>query len=131
MIVIDTHVLVWWVSEPSHLSAKARRGIASEAGRGPIVVSAISILEITTAVRRGRLSFNAPIEEWLGDVRSLPEVRIEPMDAAIAELAGSYDESLPGDPADRIIMATAQVLNAKLVTADQRLRKQALVPTLW
>ncbi len=65
------------------------------------------------------------------DLDRLPELRIEPVDASIAQLAGSFEDSLPGDPADRIIAATALILGAVLVTADARLRSAAPVEILW
>jgi PIN domain nuclease of toxin-antitoxin system len=131
LIVLDTHALVWWVSDASRLSIRAARAIGQASLGNPAVVSAISVLEIATAVRRGRLELVSPVDQWLADVRALPELRFQAVSAEIAELAGSFDESTPGDPADRIIVATALTLRAKLVTADKRLRASRNVATVW
>ena len=131
MIVLDTHVLVWWVSGSGRLSARAKRAIEQSLRRSPAIVSTISLLEIVTAVRRGRLELGSPLEFWLADLRALPELQFQPVSGEIAQLAGSFDEAAPGDPADRIIVATALTLRAKLVTADQRQRKSSSVVTVW
>ena len=72
-----------------------------------------------------------PADEWLRALRSLPELVIEPVSAEIAWIAGMLDTTLPGDPADRIIAATAQVLDAKLITADEKLRAASTITTVW
>ncbi|MBM3359324.1 MAG: type II toxin-antitoxin system VapC family toxin [Betaproteobacteria bacterium] len=131
VIVLDTHALVWWAAGAAQLSARARRAIQSTARRAPVVASAISVFEITTAVRRGRLQLALPLEQWLADLRLLPELRFEPVSADIAQVAGAFEEAVPGDPADRIIIATALTLNARLVTADDRLRQARRVETVW
>jgi len=131
VIVLDTHVLVWWVSDPPRLSATAKRIINQTLRKRPVSVSAISVLEITTAVRRGRLALRTPIEQWLTDARALPELHFESVTVEVAALAGGFDETLPGDPADRIIVATALSLGAKLVTADERLRKIQHLASVW
>jgi PIN domain nuclease of toxin-antitoxin system len=89
------------------------------------------VLEIVTAVRRGRLELGSPLDQWLADLRALPELQFQPVSGEIAELAGTFDEATPGDPADRIIVATARTLRAKLVTADERLRESPHVLTVW
>ena len=131
MIVLDTHVLVWWVSGSGRLSVRAKRAIDQSLRRSPAIVSTISVLEIVTAVRRGRLELGSPLDLWLADLRALPELQFQPVSGEIAELAGSFDEATPGDPADRIIVATALTLRAKLVTADERLRESPRVVTVW
>ena len=131
VIVLDTHVLIWWVSGSGRLSVRAKRGIDQGLRRSPAIVSTISVLEIATAVRRGRLELNSPLDQWLADLRALPELQFEAVSAGIAELAGSFDEAMPGDPADRIIVATALTLQTKLVTADERLRESPIVVTVW
>src|SRR5438445_202687 len=55
----------------------------------------------------------------------------EPISAGIAQLAGSFDDAAPGDPADRIIAATAIALESKLVTADRRLRRTPRLEAVW
>ena len=129
MIVLDSHVLVWWLTAAPGLSPAAKGAISKH--RGQIVVSTISVLEITTAVRRGRLQFTVPVEQWLADMRSIPELHLEPVSADIAALAGNLPEPMHGDPADRIIAATAGVLSAALVTADERLRSNRSIKTIW
>jgi PIN domain nuclease of toxin-antitoxin system len=98
---------------------------------GALIVSSITVFEISTAVRRGRLELASPLEQWLADLRGLPELAFEPVTAEIAQLAGQLDASFPGDPADRIIVATALVSSAKLVTADQRLRATPNLAVVW
>ena len=131
MIVLDTHVLVWWVSGAVKLSVRAKRAIESRRKGSALIVSAISVLEIATAVRRGRLALGASLDQWLADLRVLPELRFEPVSFAIAHMAGTFDESIPRDPADRLIVATARAFEAKLVTADERLRQVPQLQTIW
>ena len=131
MIVLDTHALVWWAVGDRRLSAPALRAIKAAAKGGGVFASAISVMEIATAVRRGRLTLRVPFEQWQADLRSLPELRFEPVTAEIAALAGSFDGAMHGDPADRIIAATARTLGARLVTADERLRGLPDMVALW
>ena len=131
MLVLDTHVLVWWVSGAARLSARARRELKAATARAPAIVPAISIFEVATAARRGRLELSVPVDEWLADVQSLPEIRVQPLDAAIAALAASFGDEAPGDPADRMIAATAVALRATLLTADARLRALPGLRSAW
>jgi PIN domain nuclease of toxin-antitoxin system len=131
VILLDTHVLVWWLSRDPSLSPKAKRAIALEVPRCGLVVSAVSVLEIATLCRRKRLAFSVPLEAWLADVRSLPELQFEPVTDIIAQLAGSFDDDMHGDPVDRVIAATAISLGAALVTADGKLRGNKAVRTIW
>ena len=131
MIVLDTHALVWWFTGAPGLSARAKRVIRSATRQRQLVASAVSVFEIATAVRRERIKFAVSLEQWLKDLRALPELRLEPVTGDIASLAGTLDQSLPGDPADRIIVATAMTLHARLLTADDRLRQSQKVETVW
>jgi len=131
LIVIDTHVLVWWLTRAPGLSRKAERTLAAHGDPGQIVVSAISLLEIATAVRRGRLELSIPLDQWLADINSLPEIRIEPVSADIAALAGNLAEPMHGDPADRLIVSTAFTLGVPLVTGDKKLQEYRGVKTIW
>lgn len=131
MIVLDTHALVWWVSDTARLSVRARRAIEQCLVDARLAVSTISVLEIATAIRRDRLELDVPFERWLDDLRALPELRFEPLSAEIASLAGNFADTVPGDPADRIIAATALSLGADLVSADRRLRAMPKLAVVW
>jgi PIN domain nuclease of toxin-antitoxin system len=131
VILLDTHALIWWVADTARLSARAKRAIRGALRDGHVAASAISLFEIATAIRRGRLVLAVPPQQWLADIRLLPELRFEPVSAEIAELAGSFDAAVPGDPADRIIAATAITLGLKLVTADKKLRRAPQLQAVW
>jgi PIN domain nuclease of toxin-antitoxin system len=129
--VLDTHAAIWWMADTAKLSAKAKRAIQASVSAGDLVMSAASVLEIATLVRRGRLELNRDLGEWLDDVQSLPELRIEPVTAAIAARAGSFEAEVQGDPIDRLIIATAVVLDESLVTADERIQSLDWLRTVW
>jgi len=131
VIVLDTHVLVWWLSGAPMLSPAASQAIAAAVSADRLLASTISVLEIVTAVRRGRLQFSIPVAQWLADARLLPELHFEPISTEIAQLAGSFGEEMHGDPADRLIAATAVVLGVPLVTADEKFRTSGVLPTVW
>jgi PIN domain nuclease of toxin-antitoxin system len=129
--VLDTHAAIWWMADNTKLSAKAKRAIQASISAGDLVMSAASVLEIATLVRRGRLELDRTFDEWLDDVQSLPELRIEPVTAAVAARAGLFEAEVQGDPIDRLIIATAIVLDESLVTADERIQTLGCVRTIW
>ena len=88
MTVLDTHAAIWWMADATKLSTKAKRAIQASISAGDLAMSAASVLEIATLVRRGLLELDRALGEWLDDVQSLPELRIEPVNAAIAARAG-------------------------------------------
>jgi PIN domain nuclease of toxin-antitoxin system len=131
VIVLDTHVLVWWLAQGDRLSARASRAISANARSGTLLASAISLFEISSLVRRNRLELRPDTSRWFAALRLLPELRVESVSADVCWRAGGLGVVLPGDPADRIIVATAQEIGAKLVTADARLRESGVVETIW
>ncbi len=132
MIVLDTHALVWWVSAPARIPAKARRLLDGAVDSGDsLVVSSISIWEVAMLSARRRLELTVPVEAWIAGVESLPFVRFVPVDNRIAARAGALENFRHKDPADRMILATTLGLGAVLVTADTRLRAYRAVKTVW
>ena len=132
MILLDTHALIWWVSEPTRVPEKARRRIDAAVAAGtPVGVSAISIWEVTMLVARDRLAFTMPVELWISQVEALPFLTFLPVDNRIAVRSVQLVDFPNRDPADRIIAATALGLGATLVTADASLRAFHPLETIW
>jgi PIN domain nuclease of toxin-antitoxin system len=132
VIVLDTHALIWWVSEPAKVPSKARRVLdaAVKAGQ-PISVSAISVWEIAMLVSRNRLTLTIDVAVWVAKVEALPFLSFVPVDNRIAARAVHLEDLASRDPADRMIAATALGLGATLVTADAHLRAYRALKTLW
>jgi PIN domain nuclease of toxin-antitoxin system len=126
VIVLDTHAWYWWTTQPAQLSQRARDAITANGG---FAISAISSWEMTMLVRKGRVRFDRNITVWIRQSLALPEVDAIPVSAEIATAAGLLE--IHGDPADRLIVATAQHLSAPLVTKDRMLRRNTLIQTLW
>jgi PIN domain nuclease of toxin-antitoxin system len=129
VIVLDTHAWIWWMDDPDRLSDAARATIEESPALG---ISTLSAWEFATLVRRGRISLDRDVRDWVR--RGLNVGRIEAIapgtDVALA--AALLDQpAFPGDPADRFILATARSLNASLVTKDRRMRSFAPTETVW
>lgn len=128
MTVVDTHAWIWWLSEPVRLGARARRTLD---GAKRIGVPAICCLEVAVLASRGRMTLDRPLLEWLHDALAVPRVDLLPLSPAVAVKAAALPASFPGDPADRLIVATAQIESAPLVTRDDRIHQASLVTTVW
>jgi PIN domain nuclease of toxin-antitoxin system len=131
VIVLDTHVLVWWLSGSEPLGKKAKAAIAREREEGEIVVSSISAWEVAQLVRRGRLSFSMDVSNWFSIVREIDSVKFMPVDNDIAIRSVELPGAFHSDPADRMIVATARKLGVPLVTKDEKIRDYPHVKTIW
>lgn len=132
MIVLDTHAWVWWLSDPQRVPGPARDLIEGEVEAGEsLVVSSISVWEVAMLVARGRLDLTLELDEWVALAESIPSFTFVPVDNRIALRAVRLEDVLHKDPADRLIVATAQGLGAALVTGDRRLREFDGVETAW
>lgn len=131
MIVLDTSVLVWLVSDPEHLSARARRLIEREKKTNGIRVSSISIWEIFLLVKKERLRLSMDVRAWIEKIERLPFLEFVPVDNRIAQFSVNLPEPFHADPADRMIVATARVLGATLITSDRKILRYPHVQTVW
>jgi PIN domain nuclease of toxin-antitoxin system len=91
----------------------------------------MSCWEIASLVRRRRVSLHDEVRTWIARALAVDRVEVVQVDADVAVAAGSLNRDFPGDPADRIIYATAQALDAPLLTKDRRLRSYDRERTLW
>lgn len=132
MIVLDTHVLIWWVSEPDKLSLKAKKAIKSSIQENTkLLVSSISVWEVFLLYKKRSLESNMDINSWLTKVESLPYLQFIPVDNVIGSKSVMLPEPLHNDPADRIIIATAREYGAKLVTSDKKILNYRHVQSVW
>jgi len=125
--VLDTHAWLWWLSEPDQLGRAAIKRIQ---GSDRIGIAAVSCFEVAAAVAKGRVTLDRGTLEWLQQALSAPRVELLPLTPAVAVKATMLGR-FHGDPADRVIVATAILESAVLVTKDQRIRKYEAVSTIW
>lgn len=124
LTVLDTHVWIWMVEgDRTMLSTSAVQEIQRAAKAGLVRVCPITVWEVAMLEAKGRLSLSRPIEEWVRDALRAPGVRLEPMSPEIAIESTRLPGSPHGDPADRILMASARVLNGRLATCDSEIIK--------
>jgi PIN domain nuclease of toxin-antitoxin system len=128
--LLDTHALVWWVDGSKKLSRDQHRATERAASTGGLFVSEISFWEIAMLVEARKLTFREPIDEWLERAAAAPAVERIGITPTIAREVASLSTTRSWDPADRVIVATARVLGASLVTSDSRIIRSKLVPTI-
>jgi PIN domain nuclease of toxin-antitoxin system len=129
VIVLDTHAWVWWVAAPDRLSGPARRAVE---GAEAVGVAAISCWEVAMLALRKRIALDRELSRWIRQALAQPGIAALPITPQIAlEAALLEREGFGGDPADRLIYATARDTGATLVTRDQRLREFDPRGTVW
>ncbi len=116
-LLLDTHVLHWWSAEPGRLSTPAATALREA---DELAVAAISWFELAWLAHHERILVTIPVRSWLDGLGA--QVRTVSITPAIADTAVALPSSFPGDPADRLIYATAVERGWRLVTKDARLR---------
>lgn len=114
-VLIDSHVLQWWSAEPDRLSDDAAAAVAAA---DELAVAAITWFELAWLADHGRIVVAVPTRTWLEQLAT--SVRTAGVTPAIASTAVALPPSFPGDPADRLIFATAIEHGWSLVTKDRR-----------
>ena len=130
LALLDTHVLIWWLNEPGRLSPEQRAVPDKAGGDAPLHVSDISLWEVAMLHGLGRIRLALPLREWLDKATAPPLVRRQGISPAIAAEVAALPDGFPRDPADRILVATARVLGATLLTQDRRIAEASLVAAL-
>ena len=128
--LLDTHVLIWWLTDMTQLSAAQREVLKSASPDGPVHVSDISLWEVATLRSLGRIRLALPLRDWLDKAVAPPLVRRQAISPAVAAEVAALPDSFHRDPADRIIVATARILGATLLTRDHRIVAAGLTATI-
>jgi PIN domain nuclease of toxin-antitoxin system len=128
VIVLDTAAWIWLVSDPRRLSARARKQIEAA---DVALVSAISVWELAMLVARRRITLDREVEDWVALALALPKLELASLDPGIAIRSTRLPGEFHADPADRIIVATAQERSAGLITPDRRILDYPHVRAEW
>lgn len=121
LLVLDTHVWVWLVIGDPTLSSDALRAIERAASDGAVLVPAIAVWEVTMLEARRRLILNQPIAQWINEALAAPGLNLAPLSPDVAVESMRLPTPFHNDPADRMIVATARVADATLVTRDRKI----------
>ena len=131
MIVLDTHVWVWFTSNPELLSKAAKKAINVSMEQKAIFISSISAWEGALLAAKKRLKLTLEVPEWIAKSERLPFFHFLPVDNSVAVKSVNLPQPLHSDPADRIIIATAIAIAAPVVTKDEKLLNYPHVKTIW
>jgi PIN domain nuclease of toxin-antitoxin system len=130
MILLDTHIWLWWLHDSNRLSGRMQSEIATEEVENGVLISAISVWEIAVKSSLGKLTLPLPIDEWYEMAQVYPGIIVEslnPLDAiASTQLPGEFHK----DPADRILIAIARRYDIPLVTMDNKILNYPHVKTI-
>jgi PIN domain nuclease of toxin-antitoxin system len=121
-LLLDTHYWIWFqAGSADQIHDKALKAIESAAARGRLLLSVISVWELGMLEAKGRIRLQRPCEEWVREALAMPGLEVVPLTPEIALDSSRLPGGFHGDPADRIIVATARIRAARLLTRDQKL----------
>ncbi len=127
MILLDTHIWIWWVNNSPQLAQQHKQWIQDYRAQG-LGISIISCWEVAKLVEKNRLVLSISVDEWLQTALAYPGVQLLNLNIPIlvqsTQLTGFHN-----DPADQIIVATAKVYNCLLLTADGKILNYSGVKT--
>ncbi|MCX7044307.1 MAG: type II toxin-antitoxin system VapC family toxin [Candidatus Sumerlaeota bacterium] len=120
MILLDTHIWVWWVHGNNRLPKDYRRHLEQNESQG-LGVSAISCWEVAKLVQHGRLDLSCPLADWFEQALSYPGMRLLNLTPWIAAESVQLPGEFHQDPADQIIVATARSHDCPVMTVDRKI----------
>jgi PIN domain nuclease of toxin-antitoxin system len=129
-VLLDTHVWIWWLTPRSPLPLVERERLDAEAQGGGLFLSAISLWEAQMLHAKARLELPLPFADWLRRATDARMVRILPIDVETIVALDNLPQSFHGDPADRMIVATARASALPVATHDGSIRRSRAV-RLW
>jgi PIN domain nuclease of toxin-antitoxin system len=126
LLLLDTHCWLWaQLGVIQRLSRSGLTAIRHAEVHGNLRVSVISIWELAMLEKRGRVALPMNVRTWVDQALQKPGIGIAPLTPEIAIESVHLPGELHGDPADRMLVATARVLGATLLTKDPRLLQYA------
>jgi PIN domain nuclease of toxin-antitoxin system len=131
LTLLDTHAWVWWVTGDRRLPAAARRSIERGAGAGTLALSLISAWEVAKTVEKTRLVLDRPVDDWIDLAVARPGLQLLELTRPVLIESCRLPGPFHGDPADQMIVATARLRDATILTRDDRIRRYPHVRSSW
>lgn len=128
--LLDTHIWIWWLTGSPSLKRAERDAIDAVAEAGQLCLPAISMWEAQVLHAKQRLQLPLPFADWLGRATDSQMLTVLPLDRDVVIALNSLPANFHGDPADRLIVATARAHGLPLATQDRAIRKSRAVK-LW
>lgn len=123
-LLLDTHYWIWLqFGTPNRLTEPERRAVDQAGAAGTLLISAMSVWEVAMLVSKGKLALYSPIDAWIRRALATPGLSTVPLTPEIAVESCNLPPPFHGDPADRIIVATARNMGATLLTRDDKIIK--------
>jgi PIN domain nuclease of toxin-antitoxin system len=129
-VVLDTHIWVWWLLADPALPARQRKALNNLAAERGICLPAICMWEAQMLHSKGRIELPIPFPAWLRQATSPQMLTVLPLGAEAVIAMNELPVNVQGDPADRMIVATARIHELPLATHDAAIRKSRLV-RIW
>lgn len=124
-LLLDTHIWIWLMEGCCELNVKHQKLINEAAQHNLVCMAAISMWEISMLAIKGRIKLEKPILAWINDVLALPGVELKQLTPEIAVESVQLPDGFHGDPADRLIVATARMHQLTLLTHDKNIKNYA------
>ena len=129
MILLDTHIWVWYVDESDRLTERHREVIATHVDDG-LALSILSCWEVAKLVEYDRLDLDMPVKEWIEQALAFPGIRLIELTPQIAVASTQLPRPFHRDPADQIIVATARTYDVEILTVDRKILNYQHVKTV-
>ena len=122
-VLLDTHIWIWWLTPGSPLSRAERAALDAHAARRELLLPAISLWEAQVLHAKRRLVLPLPFAEWLARATDVRMISVLPLSIEVVLSLEELPSSFHGDPADRLIVATARAHAMPLATHDAAIRR--------
>jgi PIN domain nuclease of toxin-antitoxin system len=129
-VLLDTHFWIWWLTPRSPLKSAERNALDAAAEAGGVYLAAISLWEAQLLHSKRRLQLPLPFSDWLTRATESRVLTVLPLDRDVVIAVDSLPTRFHGDPADRLIVATARTHGIALATHDREIRRSRTVK-LW
>jgi len=129
-VLLDTHVWLWWLLGSDRLAHRERSALDRLASRAQLGLAAVSLWEAQMLFAKRRLVLDRPFDVWIREAAAATVIAIAPLDVEIVIALNDLPASFHGDPADRLIAATARAHRIPLATYDRLIRKSR-VAIIW